>query len=335
MMFHMRNFIVSDIDDKRQIFEVISERFPRSDLSCLRKAIRNRDIKINDIRIRKNTVVFSGDLVEVYISDDDLGLNNPSGTKSLERTDKFKNSFYKLLFNDENLIIVNKKPGIAVHSAKGSNRLSLVDVVREEFNNDGINLCHRIDMNTGGIVLLATNQKLASEISALIKDGRIIKRYRCLVRGFPTVGEPVRSRDNANMLQIKAYLEKNRVSNEVYIHDSQKPGDLEIITRYRVLNKYNGAGPEGESVSELEVELLSGGTHQIRSHMAHIGHPIIGDGKYGRKAYNKFFKTSTWNVKYQQLTVTSIIFGDIPRSNSFAYLSKKTFKCPPDFDVNF
>lgn len=326
-MVEMRKITVKIEEDGRRVFSVLLDRFGDLDPSRLRKALKDRDIKLNGSRIRKDTDLKPEDILEIYIPEDDF---NPQSTSKDINVDIVKK--YKTIYSDKAIMIISKKPGIAVHPGKSILSDSLIGSVRKDTGNDNITLCHRLDMNTGGLVVLAQDPFHASAVTSLMKQNRIIKRYRCLVKGCPDSGKPVVCIDKARMLEIRSYLEKAKNKNEVYIHSSKRPGDLEIITRYRVINKFNGVGPDGESVSELEVELVSGRTHQIRAHLAHIGHPVLGDGKYGRNSYNKNFDGK---MKYQQLWASSLIFGEIPKSDPLHYLSGRVFKSAAEYDITF
>jgi 23S rRNA pseudouridine955/2504/2580 synthase len=188
-------------------------------------------------------------------------------------------------------------------------------------------------MNTGGLLLLAKNKESLEQAIRLFHEDRITKRYRCLVRGVPEMGTPCVCADDALMKELSAWLEKPPRGN-VFIHDEAGPDDLPITTRYRVLRVYKKAGPDGENVSELEVELVTGRTHQIRAHLAHLGHPILGDGNYGRNSYNRSFKTVNGGfLKRQQLFASSLIFSKIPRDNLHNGLSGRTFSIEPMYDT--
>jgi 23S rRNA pseudouridine955/2504/2580 synthase len=133
--------------------------------------------------------------------------------------------------------------------------------------------------------------------------------------------------------EVTGYLEKTR-QGKVYIHDTKQPGDLDIATKYRILKTFKDAGPDGESVSDLELELVTGRTHQIRAQFAHLGHPVIGDGNYGRNKVNLHFEDKDGKkVKYQQLFSCQIMFGKIPKNNMHVDVSGKTFKILPDYNV--
>lgn len=324
----MKSFIVSEKDDSRHLVRVISSEFPALEIPVIRKALRNRDIRINGKRVREDQAVHASDEITVYLPDgsfDSHTLIREHDTSAL----------YNVTYSDKHLIVAVKKPGLAVHSGKGLKGDALVDLVRKEFGSISINLCHRIDMNTGGLVLLGRDPAAISAISDAIRTGILTKRYRCLVRGTPSEGKPVICSDRSRMYEIRAFLERSKASGEVFIHNEEHPGDFEITTRYRVLNSYDRAGPDAESVSELEVELVTGRTHQIRAHLAHIGHPVLGDGKYGRNSYNRYFREMNKGLRYQQLWATSLIFGDMSFSPVLSHLSGRVFKCRAEFDIRF
>lgn len=324
----MKSFTVpADKDGKHVIRAAIAE-YEALTPAVLQKALRHKDIRINGKKISEDLPVASGDIVELWLPDSCFVKSAlPSKTDS-------SMSDYKVVSETDRLLVVNKRQGLAVHSGKGTEGLSLIDIIRRDQKNPAIDLCHRIDMNTGGLVLLAKGKDNLEHAIALFKQDLITKRYRCLVRGVPTEGEPCVCSDETIMKELKAYLEKPG-SGDVFIHDVKKDGDLPITTRYRVLKIIKGAGPDGEDVSELEVELVTGRTHQIRAQFAHLGHPILGDGNYGRNQYNRFFQSkSGGHVRYQQLFATTLLFGKIPKENRHASLSNRRFSIVPLYDVD-
>ncbi|MBQ5519667.1 MAG: RNA pseudouridine synthase, partial [Clostridiales bacterium] len=210
---------------------------------------------------------------------------------------------------------------------------TLIDQIRKNTRFKEAELCHRIDMNTGGLVLIAKNKQALADCVALFKNDLVTKRYRALVLGEPDEGEPAVGEDGTLYKEVKGYLEKTKAG-KVYIHDEKQPGDLDIATKYRILKTFKDVGPDGESVSDLELELVTGRTHQIRAQFAHLGHPVIGDGNYGRNKVNMHFETSDGKkVRYQQLFSCQIMFGRIPKNNMHVDVSGKTFKIGPDYNV--
>ncbi len=348
----MKSFTITEKNSGRHVIRVITGEFPSMSLIALRHALKDRDIRVNGRRIREDVPVSEGDEVAVYLPDDVLEgralrdaakpAGSPGGSREGSRGAAGETSRqagrpqYKVIYSDDNIIVVSKSPGIPVHSGEGVTAVTLIDRVRGDFGDSGIQLCHRIDMNTGGLVLLARNERAVREIGAAIRSGLLYKRYRCLVRGRPAEGRPVVCADKTKMFELRAYHERGGADNEVYIHDEERSGDTEIVTRYRILNRFDGAGPGGESVSELEVELSSGRMHQIRAHLAHLGHPLLGDGRYGRNAYNRHFRTADGGyLRHQQLWATSIHFLKLPDNSALAYLSGRVFKGSADFDIRF
>ena len=321
----MRDFTVPEKSDEKKVIRAAILEFPNLTPAVLQKALKHKDIRINGKRISSDTTVNTGDRVEIWIPD--ALFEKEAEPKKPEFDD------YKVVFESDDLLLVNKRQGLAVHSGKGMEGDCLIDILRKDYHNKTLDLCHRIDMNTGGLILTAKNKKSLEEAISLFKADLITKRYRCLVRGVPTYGEHVICQDEAIMKEVSAYLEKPATGN-VFIHDIPKEGDLPITSRYRVLKVYNKAGPDGEDVSDIEVELVTGRTHQIRAQFAHLGHPIIGDGNYGRNQYNLHFRNLRGGkVRYQQLFASTLLFGKIPKENIHHRLSGRSFSIEPLYDV--
>lgn len=339
----MKKFTVNEKIKGKRLVRAVCAEYSKVNCAHVQKALKNKDIKVNGKRTKADEIVCLGDEIEVYLPDDILEGKDPSSI--VKATKSTGNAvLYSIVYQDENIIVINKRPGIAVHSGKGTEGLSLIELIRRDLNNNEINLCHRIDMNTGGLLLLARDKKALASAIRMLEGKYVSKRYRCLVRGIPDSGEPVICADGTQMKEITAHLEKSPGKGDVYIHDEHKENDIEIATRYRVLQIYKNVGPDDEDVSEIEVELVTGRMHQIRAHFAHVGHPLLGDGKYGRNMYNRFFQTkkrtvsdsrASGRLKYQQLYATSLSFGVLPKGELLAYLSNRVFSITPQYDVTF
>ena len=323
----MRDFKVTKSQDGLHVVKASQEAFPQLKSSDLFHALKRRDIRIDGKKINKDIAVREGSTVEIWLPDDlfDAG----KAPKAAKPQDKM----FEIVAETKGLLIVNKSQGIAVHSGKSDIDDTLIDLVRETTKYKEAELCHRIDMNTGGLVLIAKNKQALADCVELFKNDLVTKRYRALVLGEPDVGEPAVGEDGTIYKEVKGYLEKTKAG-KVYIHDEKQPGDLDIATKYKILKVFEGAGPDGESVSDIELELVTGRTHQIRAQFAHLGHPVIGDGNYGRNKVNMHFETVDGKkVRWQQLFSCQIMFGRVPKNNMHVDVSGKTFKIGPDYNV--
>ena len=323
----MRDFTVTKSQDGLHVVKASQEAFPQLKSSDLFHALKRRDIRIDGKKVNKDIAVKEGSVVEIWLPDELFD------TKKGAAASKTQEKMFEIVAETKGLLIVNKSQGIAVHSGKSDIEDTLIDLIRETTKYKDAELCHRIDMNTGGLVLIAKNKQALADCVELFKNDLVTKRYRALVLGEPYAGEPAVGADGTIYKEVKGYLEKTKAG-KVYIHDEKQPGDLDIATKYRILKVFENAGPDGESVSDLELELVTGRTHQIRAQFAHIGHPVIGDGNYGRNKVNMHFETVDGKkVRYQQLFSCQIIFGRIPKNNIHVDVSGKTFKIGPDYKV--
>ena len=323
----MRDFTVSKAQDGLHVVKASQEAFPQLKSADLFHALKRRDIRIDGKKVNKDIAVKAGSVVEIWLPDDLFDAKKASAPAAS------KEPMFEIVAETKGLLIVNKSQGIAVHSGKSDIDDTLIDLIRETTKYKDAELCHRIDMNTGGLVLIAKNKQALADCVELFKNNLVTKRYRALVLGEPDEGEPAVGEDGTIYKEVKGYLEKTKAG-KVYIHDDKHPGDLDIATKYKILKTFKDAGPDGESVSDLELELVTGRTHQIRAQFAHLGHPVIGDGNYGRNKVNMHFETKDGKkVRYQQLFSCQILFGRIPKNNMHVDVSGKTYKILPDYNV--
>ncbi len=287
----MITLIVPDGQDSKKLRSAILDMLPEMKLSEVSKLMRNGDVRLNTKRQRKDVQVFNGDRIEIYVSD-----AISSFTPKPE-----------IVYEDENFIIFNKQPGMSCLSDKNDGKPTVYSMAVEYMQSTGEYciesltvpyLCHRLDHNTGGLVIVAKNQSYYEYMLEAIAQRRVKKLYECIVVGSP--------RKDASSEQ--AFLVKDALASKVKIVPTSNLNSLPIMTRYVVLER-------GDELSRLEVELVTGRTHQIRAHLAYLGHPILGDDKYGNRKMNK-----KYSVKYQVLWATKIIF-QVGVNNALEYLN--------------
>ncbi len=273
--------------NNKKIINFLLDNFNGLSSSTIYKALRKKDIRINDKRISDNCLLRTGDEIKIYITDDLLE-NNPD---------------IPIVYQDDNIVVFNKPIGLEV---TGENSLSYyAKKIFTKTQNEFIEPCHRLDRNTSGIVLFARNKQSLEILLNAFKHHLIEKYYTCVVYGIP------QKKSN----RLEAFLFKDSKKSIVYISDSPKQGYQKIITSYKVI-KSNAE----KNISLLDITLETGRTHQIRAHLAHIGYPILGDGKYGINKINKEFKQKT-----QLLSSYSIKFK-FKENNILSYLNEKTIK---------
>jgi len=290
----MRVFIVGEREQGKRVDRYLQNKLPELSFPLLAKTFRKRDVKVNGARVKENHILSAGDRVELYLSDNFL--NNSDRKLNIP-----------IVFEDANILFINKPQGIPVQDDKGPSVEKAMQAVYSGTLPEGFPaLCHRLDRNTGGLLLLAKNQSALDILLEKFKEREICKLYRCIICGCP----------DKPYDRLQAFLLKESENSQVKIYNRQIPGSVPIQTNYRVLEK-------DSELALLEEELVTGRTHQIRAHLAYLGYPILGDGKYGFNTMNR-----RYCVKRQLLWSTEVRFCFTRDASVLNYLKGNTVSLP-------
>ncbi len=285
--------------------------------SLLYKSIRLKKIKVNRKRAEISTVLTEGDTVQCFLAEEFFARLD-GDAKEANVTLARVTPKLDIVYEDENIILLNKRPGISVHEDEHNAINTLIVQIQAYLYQKGEYdptseqsfapaLCNRIDRNTGGIVIAAKNAEALRIMNEKIKVREIDKFYLAAVHGIPSPKSDT----------LRGYLLKDERTNQVRVYAKNPPrGAKEIITKYKVI-------ASTRDTSLVEVELLTGRTHQIRAHMAFIGHPLVGDGKYGINREDR-----ARGYKYQALYSYKLRFSFTTDAGILSYLSGKEFSIP-------
>lgn len=305
----MKSFTISKNDSNQRLDKYLTKSFPNLPKALMYKYIRIKRIKVNSKRAEISTRLVEGDVVDLYINDEffeksETRYDFMSASKSLD-----------IIYEDENIMLLNKKVGLLSHPDESEYIDTLITRVKrylyekKEYNPADETsftpaLVNRIDRNTGGIVIAAKTAQALRVLNQKMKDRELHKFYLCVI-----VGKPKKDSDI-----LEGYLVKDEKKNKVFVSKKKSPEAKQIRTKYKVLRSAGG-------LSLCEVDLLTGRTHQIRAHFASIGHPLLGDGKYGSNALNK-----KSGLKKQCLCSYKLKFEFTTDAEDLEYLNGKEFE---------
>ena len=309
----MKRFLISSNDAGQRVDKFLGKAVPLLPRSLAYKYLRIKRIKRNGKRCDPADKLEAGDVLELYINDE-FFLENHEEPLFLRAPEQLS-----IVYEDENILLADKPAGLLVHEDDKEEVDTLINRIlcylykRGEYDPRRENsfvpaLCNRIDQYTSGIVIAAKNADSLRILNEKIRSREVKKSYLCLVHGIP---EP-------RSALLRDYLVKDSDTNTVSVSHQQTPGSKTILTKYRVLKTGQlGGGP----VSLVEVELKTGRTHQIRAHMAFIGHPLVGDTKYGRQR-----QTRASGFTHQALCSYRLEFAFNGGGGALSYLNGKVFQ---------
>lgn len=268
-------------------------------LSAIYRTIRKGDVKVNDKKVKEKYTLVEGDVLEVR----DIETSSPSKKEKFVRIE----NNLKITYEDSNMLLVEKWPGVLVHSDTKNGEPTLTDYVLSYLHDKGDYTpekeitftpapCNRLDRNTSGIVIFGKNFEALKLLNEMIRERKIKKYYSALVKN--------RIKDGI----YEAYISKDEDSNISKVYDSERPGTRRIAMDVKTIQS-DGL------FSFLEIELITGRSHQLRAHLAHLGNPIIGDTKYGDKKLNSFFNNK-YGLNFQFLYAYKLLFKDCPEKLS-------------------
>ena len=308
----MQELHVTENEAGQRLDKLLAKFLNQAPKSFLYKMMRKKNIVLNGKKCTGNEKLKQGDSIKLFFSDETIEKFS-AGTYAIPKKEKI--NMLPIIYEDEQVLLMNKPVGVLSQKAKDSD-VSAVEILinylmetdqlsKEQFRTFHPSICNRLDRNTSGILVAGKTLPALQEMNRFFKERTIAKYYRCLVKGRVIKNEDY----------IKGYLVKDQKTNKVSITKKKTEEGVPIETEYCVIQS-------NAEVSLLEVHLITGKTHQIRAHLASIGHPIIGDYKYGDKQINEMYRQA-YGLKSQLLHAYRL---EMPSSNgSLAYLNDKKF----------
>lgn len=304
----MKEFTITKNDAGQRLDRFVTKAVPLLPSSLAQKYIRKKRIKVNGKRADGRQLLLEGDVIALYINDEFF--QTPDRENAYLTVTR---PALTIVYEDENLLLVDKPPGLLCHSAGGDPRDTLLSHVRAYLYQKGDwqpgqshtfapALCNRIDRNTGGLVIAAKNAPALQILNEKIRTREIDKDYLCLVHGRPHPAAGT----------LTGFLTKDAGKNKVSVGSGPAPDAKAAVTRYRVLDARNG-------LSLLECRILTGRSHQIRAQLAGLGHPLLGDIKYGGPAINRPYGETAQALRAFRLT-----FRFETDAGALAYLTGRT-----------
>lgn len=310
----MREIRVGKNDSNQRLDRFLKKYMDEAGTGFIYKMLRKKNIKVNESKASPEMMIFEGDTIQLYLSDETI--DKFIGTKEVRKSKLAP----RIIYEDENLVLVNKPAGILSHGAGEEFEENIVDSLVTYLIQKGDyipriektfspSICNRLDRNTSGVIIGAKNSEALRLVNKAIKEGSVRKYYKTIVKG--TIKED---------FEHKGFLIKDEDRNLVDISDKQGERSKDVYTKFRVIMSKGG-------YSLLEVELITGRTHQIRSTLQTMGYPVIGDRKYGNSVVNDEFRKK-YGLENQWLHGYRIVLNGL--EEKLDYLNSREFIAEPD-----
>lgn len=306
----MKEIEINKNEAGQRLDKLLAKYLNKAPKSFIYKMLRKKNITLNKKKADGSEKLEIKDTVQLFLSDETI-------EKFSEVSVVTNEVALNIIYEDNDIMVINKPAGMLSQKAKPEDEslteyviaylLKSKQLTKEELISFHPGLCNRLDRNTSGIIIAGKSLAGLQQMGLLLKDRNIDKYYQCIVKGV--VSEST---------SIEGYLYKNTSHNKVTISKEPVEGADYIKTQYEPI-KTNG------EYTLLKVKLLTGRSHQIRAHLQSIGHPIIGDGKYGDVQVNKYFKRN-FNLRFHLLHSCELDFPEI--KGELSRLSGKQFQAP-------
>ncbi len=304
----MRELKIDKNEHDQRIDRFLSKYLNKANNTFIFKMLRKKNIKLNGKKAEPSTKIYEGDIIEIFLSEETIN--------KFREIEEIKSDLIpNIIYEDDNIILLNKEVGILSHAANQEYGNNVVDslvaylIAKGDYNprtekSFVPGIANRLDRNTSGIMIGGKSYLGLRSINDGIRDKKVHRYYRTIVEGKLEIDDV-----------LKGYLVKDEELNKVKITKSEKDNSKEVITKFKTIKS-------NDKFSIIEIELITGRTHQIRAHLSHIGHPVIGNLKYGSKDINSYFK-DRYNLNSQLLHSYKIKFDDL--DSPLEYLVDREF----------